>query len=357
MSTAKISSQSTAPPAPSGQMELPPQLVLARMMSGYAVSQLIYVAAQLGLADLVQQGPLDIGELSNRTMTHQNSLNRVMRCLVAVGLFKENENKQFELTGLGQCLRRDVPGSLAPMALFSEESYVAWGQVLHSVNTGESAFNHVFGMHRYQYLEQNAEAAVRFNAAMASLSAQLAAGVVSAYDFSRFETAIDVGGGEGGLLVAMLRANPTLRAVLFDTFSVVDVMKEKLEAAGIAERCQVVAGDFFEAVPAGGDVYVLAHVIHNWDDDQAHRILENCRKVIDGAGRLLIVEMIMPAEFGSSFSSYPMAMTDLQMLVMTGGRERTEKEFRSLLTAAGFNLERIVPTRALESVLECHPMV
>jgi ubiquinone/menaquinone biosynthesis C-methylase UbiE len=337
--------------------ELPPQFALARMMTGYAVSQLIYIGAKLGLADLLQQGPQSINELANNTKTHQDSLNRVMRCLVALGLFKQNESGQFELAALGQFLRTDVPDSLAEMSLFSEESYLAWGHLLHSVETGETAFKRVFGMHRYQYLEQHPEAAARFNAAMARLSSQLAAAVVSAYDFSRFETAVDIGGGQGGLLLAVLRANPTLGAILFDTSSVVDVREEQLEGTGIAGRCKLVAGDFFESVPAGGDVYLLSHVIHNWDDDHCIRILKNCRKAIGPEGRLLIIEMIVPTEFAPSFSTYPLVMTDLQMLVMTGGRERTESEFGTLLAAAGFKLERVVPTQALDSVIECIPLV
>jgi SAM-dependent methyltransferase len=279
-----------------------------------------------------------------------------MRCLVAFGLFKENESGLFELAALGQYLRTDVPDSLTAMTLCSEESYLVWGHLLHSVKTGETAFNHVFGMHRYQYLEQHPEAAVKFNAAMTQLSSQLAAAVLSVYDFSQFKIAVDIGGGQGGLLMAMLRANPTLRAILFDTSSVMGVMEEQLEGTGFAERCKLVAGDFFESVPDGGDVYLLSHVIHNWDDDHCIRILKNCRKAVGPEGRLLLIEMIMPTESGPSFSTYPLVMTDLQMLVMTGGRERTESEFVRLLAAAGFKLERIVPTQALESLIECIPL-
>lgn len=335
-------------------MEMPPQLMLARMMSGYAVSQLIYVAAKLAIADLLKDGPLTIDELANSTKADAPSLLRVMRGLAAVGLFKETGDRQFELTPLGQFLRTDVPDSLAPMALFSQDSYLAWGDLLHAVETGEPAFNHVFGMDRYQYLEEHPDAALRFNAAMALLSAQLRRAVVAAYDFSQTETAIDVGGGQGGLLLDMLHAYPTLRGILFDTASVAQTVAKNFEASGIAERCNVVAGDFFASVPSGGDVYLLAHVIHNWSDDDAVRILTNCHDAIDNNGTLLIVEMIMPQEHGpAAFSNYPLVMTDLQMFVMTGGRERTEAEYRSLLAAAGFELKRIIPTQALESIIEC----
>jgi len=208
-------------------------------------------------------------------------------------------------------------------------------------------------MNRYRYLEENPDAAVRFNAAMASFASQLTAAVVSAYDFSQFENAVDVGGGKGGLLLAILRANPNLRGTLFDTSWVVDAFEEKLEESGIGERCNLIAGDFFESVPEGGDLYLLSHVTHNWADDDCIRILENCRKALRPEGRLLLIEMIMPAELSPSFATYPLVMTDLQMLVMTGGRERTAAEFGALLNKAGFHLERIVPTRALESIIEC----
>lgn len=350
MSTAKITQQ---PPNRPGMPEVPPQIALGRMISGYAVSQLLYVAAQLHLADLLKDGPLAIEELANRSETLAAPLKRVMRALAVVGLFKENEDKQFELTALGQYLRTDVPGSLAAMARFTEDSYLAWGHLLHTVKTGETSFSHCFGMHRYQYLKRHPEAAVRFNAAMASLSSQLAAAVVSAFDFSQFKSVVDVGGGQGILLQAILQAHPTLRAILFDTSAVIEAGEGRLREAGIAERCQTVAGDFFESVPEGGDVYLLSHVIHNWDDDDCKRILENCRKAMNPNGRLLLIEMIVPAEFAPTFSAYPIAMTDLQMLVMTGGRERTESEFTALLATAGFQVERIIPTPALESVIEC----
>ena len=330
-------------------MLMPPQLILARMMSGYAVSQLIYVAAKLGIPDLLEHGPVTIDKLADDTGTHQTSLLRMMRGLAAVGLFNESHDKSFELTPLGQFLRTDVPDSLAPMALFTHDSYAAWGDLLHAVETGEPAFNHVFGMDRYQYLEQHPDASVRFNAAMALLSSQLRRAVVATYDFSPFETAVDVGGGQGGLLIEMLRANSSLRGILFDTEAVAQAVAQ----AGVPERCQVVAGNFFESVPGGGDVYLLAHVIHNWDDDASNRILRNCRDAMNTDGTLLIIEMIMPDESGPSFANYPLVMTDLQMFVMTGGRERNEAEFRTLLNAAGFELKRVIRTPALESIIEC----
>jgi len=347
MSTATISKQSI-PPA-----QLPPQLALARMISGYAVSQLFYVAVRLGIADLLKDGPLGIDELASRTTTLPAALHRVMRGLAAVGLIKENESRRFELTALGEYLRTDIPDSLAAVALLGGDSYLPWGHLLHAIETGETAFEHVFGMNRYRYLEENPDAAVRFNAAMASFASQLTAAVVSAYDFSQFENAVDVGGGKGGLLLAILRANPNLRGTLFDTSWVVDAFEEKLEESGIGERCNLIAGDFFESVPEGGDLYLLSHVTHNWADDDCIRILENCRKALRPEGRLLLIEMIMPAELSPSFATYPLVMTDLQMLVMTGGRERTAAEFGALLNKAGFHLERIVPTRALESIIEC----
>lgn len=346
-------------PTTSAQFEmpaLPPELALARMISGYAVSQLIYVAAKLNLADLLQHGPQSVNELASHTKTDPHSLHRIMRSLVTLGLFRENESGEFESAPIGRLMQTDAPGSLSKMALCSDESYVAWGHLLHSVKSGEPAFNHVYGMSRYQYLEEHPEAARSFNLAMSGLAKQVAAAVVAAYDLSQTEIVVDIGGGGGALLQALLRANPTMRGVLFDTSSVLEGVGKQLAEAGLGGRCDVVAGDFFKSVPTGGDLYLLSHVIHNWDDDHCTQILKNCRTTMGPGAKLLMIEMVMPTHFSPSFSAYPLAMTDLQMLVMTGGRERTESEFRTVLASAGFDLKRIVPTQALDSIIECVPV-
>ncbi|HEY0543966.1 MAG TPA: methyltransferase [Pyrinomonadaceae bacterium] len=338
---------------------VPPQIALARLMTGYAVAQLIYVAAKLGLAELLKDGPQSIDELARRTETDQNSLYRVMRGLVAVGVLTENEAAEFELTAVGQCLCAGVPGSMSAMALCSDESYFVWGHLLHTVKTGETAFNHLYDMDRYQYLRQHPEAAAKFHAAMSGLSAQVAQAVVMLYDLSPFDLVIDVGGGSGTLLLTLLRAHPALRGVLFDLPAVVEAAREQLTRepiAALARRCELVAGDFLASVPTGGDAYLLSHVLHNWDDENCRRILRNCRAAMGPQSKLLLIEIVLPARLSQSPMTYPLVMTDLQMLVMTGGRERTEPEFRALLQDAGLELLRVIQTRGLDSLIECVPV-
>lgn len=335
---------------------VPPQIALARMMTGYAVAQLIYVAARLGLADLLKDGAQNIDELARRTETDKNSLYRVMRGLVAVGVLTENEADGFELSAIGQCLCTGVPGSMSAMALCSDESYSVWSHLLHTVKTGETAFNHLYDMDRYQYLRQHPEAAAKFHAAMSGLSAQVAEAVVTLYDLSSFDKVIDVGGGSGTLLLTLLRAHPSLRGVLFDQPEAVEEAREQFANDPVAARCEVVAGDFWTSVPAGGDAYLLSHVLHNWDDENSLRILRNCRAAMEPQSKLLIIEIVLPVHLSQSPMTYPIVMTDLQMLVMTGGRERTESEFRALLQDAGFELQRVIQTRGLDSLIECVPV-
>lgn len=338
---------------------VPPQMALARLMTGYAVAQLIYVAAKLGLADLLKDGPQSIDELARLTETDKNSLYRVMRGLVAAGVFQENDATGFELSAVGQCLCTGVPGSMSAMALCSDESYFVWGHLLHTVKTGETAFNHLYDMDRYQYLREHPEAAAKFHAAMSGLSAQIAEAVVKLYDLSTFDKVIDVGGGSGTLLLTLLRAHPSLRGVLFDQPAVVEEATEqfaKEPIAALAKRCEVVAGDFLTSVPAGGDAYLLSHVLHNWDDENCRSILRNCRAAMGEQSKLLLIEIVLPGRLNQSPMTYPIVMTDLQMLVMTGGRERTEPEFRALLQDAGFELQRVIQTRGLDSLIECVPV-
>ncbi|MBV9210981.1 MAG: methyltransferase [Acidobacteria bacterium] len=342
--------------APAQMPSVPPQLALARMMTGYAVGQLIYVAARLGLADLLKDGAQSVDELARRTETDRDALYRVMRGLVAVGVLTEKEDAGFELTAIGQCLCKGAPGSMSEMALCSDESYFVWGHLLHTVQTGETAFNHLYDMDRYQYLRQHPEAAAKFHAAMSGLSAQVAQAVLMLYDLSGFELVIDVGGGSGTLLMTLLRAHPKLRGILFDQPAVVEEAGEEFTKEPIAGRGEVVAGDFLASVPAGGDAYLLSHVLHNWDDENCLRILRNCRAAMKQQSKLLVIEIVLPARLSQSPMTYPLVMTDLQMLVMTGGRERTEPEFRALLREAGFELRRVIQTRGLDSLIECVPV-
>jgi crotonobetainyl-CoA:carnitine CoA-transferase CaiB-like acyl-CoA transferase/SAM-dependent methyltransferase len=335
----------------------PSSTALIQMMTGYYVSHAIYVAAKLGIADLLENGPQPGSALAAATGTHAPSLTRVLRLLASAGVLAEHETGSFGLTPIGERLRARAPGSLraAALLLAGPLPQRTWSDLSHSVQTGDTAFQHVFGMGAFEYFARHPEDAATFAEAMTALTAPVAAAVVAAYDFSRFGSIVDVGGGHGVLLTAIVKANPGLRGILFDLPHVTEGAKQRFETAGVAGRCDVVAGDFFEAVPAGSDAYLLKHVIHDWDDARSVKILENCRRAMAAPGKLLLVEMVLPPRMDQSAASRMAAGSDVNMLVNTGGRERTEAEYRALFEAARFTLTRIVPTQVLSSVLEAAP--
>lgn len=342
----------------------PPHLMLAQhqtaqtlmqMVNGFWVSQMIGVAARLRIADLVADEPKSAAELAETTGTHALSLYRLLRSLASVGVFAEDEQGRFRLTPLAEGLRMDVPGSLRDWTIFFTSEYVwrPWGNLLYSVTTGETAFSQIYGTSNWEYRTHHPAANAVFNAAMTAMAAVRTAAVLAAYDFSGIDTLVDVGGGQGATIAAILRTNPTMQGVLFDLPHVVSGAGPLLESAGVAERCKIVGGDFFEAVPSGGDAYLLTKVIHDWDDTQATAILSSCRRAIRADGKLLVVDAVVPA----GNNPHPGKLSDMNMLVINaGGRERTEAEFEALLKAAGFRLTRIVSTRGESSVIEGAPM-
>ena len=333
--------------------ELPPPAVLFQMVTGYYISRAIYVAATLGIADLLAHGPQPSSTLAKATGTHAESLTRVLRLLASVGVFTEQDDRCFALTPLGECLRTGVPGSMRSAALlFAGITQEAWRDLLYSVRTGEPAFHHVFGMDSFSYMAQHPEEAANFDEAMADFTKGIAIAVAATYDFSQFGTIVDVGGGNGMFLEAVLKAHPTLRGVLFDMPHVAERAQQRIEAVGLAERCKAVGGDFFLEVPSGGEAYILKHVIHDWGDARAVTILKNCHRAMGPQGKLLIVEGVYPSHIDQSDASRGAASNDVNMLVCTGGRQRSEAEFRSLYGAAGFTLTRIVPIQATSSVIE-----
>jgi hypothetical protein len=342
----------SAPSAP----EATHAAVLRSMMVGYEAAQVIYVAAKLGIADLVGEEPRTTRELAERTGSHEGALHRVLLALASLGILVDLGDRRFGLAERGRCLQTSAPGSLRRAALLSgERSYRAWGGLLHSVETGETAFEHVFGMRTFEYMAQNPALAGIYNDAMSASAEERAVAVAEAYDFSRFRLIADVGGGHGALLAAILRAHPALRGVILERAAVVAGIHRRLAEAGVAGRCEVVAGDFFQAVPAGADAYLLSHVIHNWDDARCGAILGSCRAAMAATGALLIVEQVLPERVEASASAQRAVMADLHMMVITGGRERTEAEYRALLAASGFGLRRVVATSAAESVIEATP--
>jgi SAM-dependent methyltransferase len=344
-----------AAPAP-GTTELPPPLALFRLVTGYYVSRALWVVAKLGVADLLATGPSDAAALATATGTHAGSLRRVLRLLASVGVFAEQADGRMALTPIGECLRAGVPGSMrSGVLLFGGRTQDAWSDLMYSVRTGEPIYPHRFGMDVWAYTAQHPEDAALFDEAMADFTRQAALAVVATYDFSPFEVVVDVGGGNGALLAGIVAANPALRGILFDQPDVVARAPAEIARRGLTGRCTVVGGDFFREVPAGGDAYLLKHVIHDWNDERAAAILRVCRRAIRSGGRLLLVEGVYPARIDQTDPSRGAASNDVNMLVCTGGRQRSEAKFRALYAATGFRLTRIVPTPARISVIEGEP--
>jgi hypothetical protein len=315
------------------------------MIGGYYMTQAIHVAATLGIADRLVDGPLSAGQLARETGSQPQALHRLLRTLAGFGIFAE-EAGRFRLTELADLLRSDVPGSLRGVALtVGETHYPAFGKLLHSVQTGQAGFDKVFGVPLFDYFAVNPESARTFDAALEGLRSQASAAMLDAVDFSDVTTLVDVGGGSGGLLSAVLASYPSVNGVLFDLPHVIE------RASAVGDRCALVGGDFFESVPAGGDVYLLRHIIHDWDDEKAIRILRNCRQAMDVSARLLLVESVIRPGNEPSLGKF----LDLVMLALTGGRERTEPEYRQLLQTVGFRLARVIPTSAGFDVIEALP--
>ena len=322
----------------------PPAGLLA-LITGFMPARVVHAAAELGLADLLAQGANTAMGLARETGAHAPSLHRLLRALASLGLVDEVETGRFALTALGAQLRRDVPGSQRNLALMfgGERSWRCWGALLHSIRTGEAAMQHVYGMGSFDYLAAHPAAAVVFNEAMAEITRAVARAVAAAYDFSRFRRIVDVGGGNGTLLAAILAAAPELRGIVFDRPAGNAEAPRLLAAAGLAERAEAIAGDFFQAVPQGADAYILKSVIHDWDDEESVAILKSCRTAIADGGRLLLVERVMPERMKASPAHQHMAMLDMNMLALPGGRERTEADYRALFEAARFALKRVLP--------------
>jgi hypothetical protein len=323
--------------------DVPLQLTLQKMIQGFQMTQCIYVAARLGIADLLRDGPRTSEELAQVTGTHAPSLYRVLRLLSAIGLLTEGEDRSFALTPLGAYLQSGVPGSMRETVLLYAEKpfWHVWGNLLHSVETGEPSFHHVFGSALFEYNQQHPEHATLFDNMMTEWTASVAPTVAAAYDFSATRTLVDVGGGHGQMLASILAAHPSLQGVLLDLPTVVAGALPLLERAGIADRCQVIAGDFFTAVPEGLETYLLSRVIHDWDDERAMAILTRCHQAMQPGGKVLLVERVILT--GGS-PQLLVLESDVQMLVLSyGGRERTDAQYGALLSAAGFEVTLLIP--------------
>lgn len=329
-----------------------PQDLLSHLMAGYWHTQAIYVAAKLGLADLLKDGPRTTDELAPATGTNARFLYRMLRALASVGIFAEDDQRRFSLTPMAECLRSDLPGSQWSMAILRGGlQYEAWGELLHSVQTGQSGFEKIHGMPIFEFFQKNPEHGKLFDAAMTGVHGRETAAMLDAYDFSGIGTLADIGGGNGSVLTAVLKQYQNMQGILFDMSAVVERANANIEATGLGNRCRVVAGNFFESVPPGADAYLMRHIIHDWDDEKSLTILRNCREEMKKGGRLLVVEGVVPPGNEPSISKF----FDLAMMVLPGGMERTEEEYRRLYEGAGFHLVRIVPTRTWISVIEGMP--
>lgn len=325
---------------------------LLEMITGYWITQALYVAAKLGVADLLVDGPRPVEELAAATHTKAPLLRRVLRALASVGVFTEARPGTYALTPMATLLQTGTPDSMRPQAIMhGEEQYRAWADVLNNVRTGETAFEKQFGTTYFGYLSQHPEADRMFNEAQAGYTKQAVGSVVDAYDFSPFKTIVDVGAGYGPMLAAILRRHPNTRGILFDQPHVADAARAQLAAAAVADRCTTVGGDFFVEVPAGADAYVLSLLLHDWDDERSLAILRQCRRAIPAHGKLLVVELVLPPGEEPFFGKW----LDLHMLVLLGASERTASEFDALFGACGFARTRIIPTASGLSVVEAVP--
>ena len=340
--------------------ELPPGVQLYQLGTGHYVSRAMYLAAKLDLAGHVARGARDFRALAAATDTDAPSLRRVLRLLASVGIFEEREDGEFALTPLADVLRDDAPGSMrASVMLFTGPGIQeSWGELEYCVRTGEPAYRKLRpdDADAFSSISRDPEAAAIFDRAMATFAPQTSAAVAASYDFGQFGKLADVGGGNGALMIGILRANPRLRGLVFDQPHVIERARADVGSAGFGDRCELVGGSFFEKLPSGADAYLLKHVIHDWNDEKARAILRGVRAVVPAHGKLLIVEGVYPARIEPTLEGRGAAANDVNMLVSTGGRQRSEAEFRELYAASGFRLTAIAATPARVSVIEGVPV-
>jgi hypothetical protein len=321
------------------------------MINGHIPSMLVSVAAKLRIADHLRDGPQSVATLAMRTGAHEDSLYRLLRALTEIGVFAEEPGRRFRVNELGSLLRSDVPGSLRAAAEVAGEPWMRgpWGDLLHSIKTGETAFDHVYGKGTFDWFAEHPAEATLFDTWQAAGTDAGAKAVAAAYDFSTARSIIDVGGGFGALLAAVLQQHPGARGVLFDLPHVIAQAKTRVDPA-LASRVDFVAGDFFTAVPGGHDVYLMKYILHDWSDERSRAILASTRTAMGGRGRLLVVEVIVnpPNQPGGKVG-------DVFMLVRTGGRNRTEEEYRALLASGGFDTTRVIRTESDLSIIEAAP--
>jgi len=321
-----------------------------QLSTGYIASTCVYLAVKLRIPDLLEAAPRTSTELARELNVNEDALYRVLRTLVSLGLFEEKGSCTFANNLATSMLRTKTPGSMYDMALWMSDPFhfQIYANALHSVQTGKPAVEETFGVPVFEYFSKNREESEVFNNAMTMFSAMVIPAVLEAYDFSGIGTIVDIAGGHGRVLTSILQKYPSMRGVLFDLDHVLAGARPAIESLGLSDRCRTVSGDFFKSVPEGGDAYIMKHIIHDWDDDQAATILKNIRSAMNRGGRVILLESVVAPGSQPDFAK----IIDLEMLLLPGGRERTQQEFRDLFVRAGFELTRVIPTKSPLSVIE-----
>ncbi len=323
-----------------------------QMGSGMLYTAALYTATKLGVPDLLSNGPRTTTDLAGVTGSNEDALYRVLRALAALGIFEEVEPKTFANTPPTEYLRSDVPGSVRDSVIWMANPFHfnVWKELPYSVKTGKPAVDHLYGKPCFECFDAMPDVAADFNAAMTCISSQLVPAVLDAYDFSGIHTLMDVAGGHGFVICEILRRYPEMKGIIFDIAPVIEGAKCRVCDLKLDHRCEAIAGDFFTEIPAGADAYYFQHIIHDWNDEKALTILRNTHKALEGVpnGRIIVVDCVLPENSDPHFGK----LLDLEMLLMPGGRERTEQEFHALFSQAGFQITKILPTNGVESVTE-----
>jgi O-methyltransferase domain/Dimerisation domain len=318
---------------------------------GYMASSALYVAITLNIPDQLAGGSKDVADLARASGANEDALYRILRLLASLGVFIEKSPRRFALTPASDLLRKDVPGSLRDMAVFLPDPFHfrVYAELMHSAMTGQPAVDKALGMPVFEYLAKHPDYSKVFNDAMTALSAPVVGAAIEAYDFSTIGTLVDVAGGHGEVLMSILKACPNVRGILADVGHVIDGAKPRIAAAGLSSRCETVAIDFFKSVPAGGDAYIMKHIIHDWDDERASVILKNIATAMGvKRGRVILLEAVLRGDDEPDLGK----LLDIEMMAMPGGRERSADEFKALFARSGFELTKVVPTKSPLSVVE-----
>jgi O-methyltransferase domain/Dimerisation domain len=341
-----------APAAPAGAPQPQPADLLMQVATGYMASRALNLATELKIADLLSGGPKPVAELAKSSGANEDALYRILRALASVGIFTEVAPRKFGLTPAAELLQSGIPGSFHPMVRFMCDAFhfTMYAEMMHALKTGETVCDRVLGMPIFEYFAKDSQEGAVFHDAMTSFSSAVIPAVLEVYDFSSIGTLMDVAGGHGFVLTSVLEKYPQMKGVLFEMEHVCEGAQARIAKLECQGRCQVVTGDFFKSIPGGADAIIMKHIIHDWNDEQALTILKNCHQALAGRSKakVILLEAVLPHGNEPHFGK----IIDLEMLMMPGGRERTEEEFRTLFAKAGFQLTRIVPNKSPLSVVE-----